>query len=79
MPILTLTPSSVISGRLPLCCGVHPSEIAELLPVDELFSAVARLAKKLRMAKAGDLIVITGGIPVGVAGATNLLKVGRIR
>jgi pyruvate kinase len=26
----------------------------------------------------GDLIVITGGIPLGIAGSTNLLKVEKI-
>jgi pyruvate kinase len=28
--------------------------------------------------KQGDLIVITGGVPVGVSGSTNMLKVERI-
>jgi len=30
------------------------------------------------LAKTGDLIVITGGIPLGVTGTTNLLKVERV-
>jgi pyruvate kinase len=46
--------------------------------VDELFTTAAELSKELGLAKPGDLIVITGGIPVGVAGSTNLLKVERI-
>jgi pyruvate kinase len=31
------------------------------------------------LAKTGDLIVITGGIPVGVVGSTNLLKVEKVK
>jgi pyruvate kinase len=36
------------------------------------------LAKELGLAKTGDLVVITGGVPIGVAGVTNLLKVEKV-
>lgn len=78
VPILAVTPSSVVAGKLLLHWGVHPVQIAELSSVEEQFATGARLAKELGVAKPGDLIVITGGIPVGVAGSTNLLKVERI-
>jgi pyruvate kinase len=47
--------------------------------VDELFSIAAGLCRELRLAKSGDLIVITGGVPVGVAGSTNLLKIEEVQ
>ena len=62
-----------------LCWGVYPIKTAEPATVDELFGLGAKLAKELRLAKSGDLIVITGGIPIGVPGATNLLKVEKIK
>jgi len=37
-----------------------------------------KLIKELGLAKSGEVIVITGGIPIGVVGSTNLLKVERI-
>jgi pyruvate kinase len=55
--------------------GVYPFQIDPASTVEELFSIGAKLAKDLGLAKPGDLIVITGGVPVGVAGSTNLLKV----
>jgi pyruvate kinase len=78
VPILALTTSSVVSGRLLLRWGVYPFQIAAPLSVDKLFITGARLCKELGFAKSGDLIVITGGIPIGVAGATNLLKVEKV-
>jgi pyruvate kinase len=36
------------------------------------------LARRLGLAKPGDVIVITGGIPLGEKGTTNLLKVETI-
>jgi pyruvate kinase len=78
-PILALTPDARISSRLLLCWGIHPIETTEPSSVNELFALGARLAKELGLAKSGDLIVITGGIPIGVPGTTNLLKVERIK
>jgi pyruvate kinase len=74
-PILAITPDAMVVGRLMLRWGVYPFQIAGASSVDELFSTAAQLSKELGLAKRGDLIVITGGIPVGVAGSTNLLKV----
>lgn len=78
VPILAITPSNTISGRLLLHWGVYPFQIYSASSLDELFATGARLAKELGLAKPGDLIVITGGVPVGIAGSTNLLKVEKI-
>ncbi|MCD6390843.1 MAG: pyruvate kinase [Dehalococcoidia bacterium] len=79
MPILAITPDAAVVGRLLLRWGVYPFQIAEPSSVDDLFNMAARLSKEVGLAKAGDLIVITGGIPIGVAGSTNLLKVRKIQ
>ncbi len=78
MPILAISPSSVVCGRLMLWRGVYPFQIDGSPSVDKLFANAVDLTKELRLAKSGDIIVITGGIPIGVAGSTNLLKVERI-
>jgi pyruvate kinase len=78
VPILALTPSTTVAGRLLLRWGVYPLQIKGAKSVDELFAIGANLSKEVGVAKSGDLIVITGGIPVGVAGSTNLLKVETI-
>jgi len=78
MPILAITPDAVVVGRLMLRWGVYPFQTARASSVDELFTTAAKLSKELGLAKPGDLVVITGGIPVGVAGSTNLLKVEKV-
>ncbi len=79
MPILAISPDAMVVRRLILRWGVYPFQIAGASSVDELFSIARRLAKELGLAKLGDLVVITGGIPVGVAGSTNLLKVEKVQ
>lgn len=78
VPILAITPSPVVSGRLMLRWGVHPCRVTGLASVAELFAAGARLCRELGLGRPGDLVVITGGVPLGVIGSTNLLKVEKI-
>ena len=75
IPILAITPSGVATRRLLLHWGVYPFQIAEATSVDELFDTGARVTKELGLARPGNLVVITGGVPVGITGSTNLLKV----
>ncbi|MCL2150311.1 MAG: pyruvate kinase [Dehalococcoidia bacterium] len=75
MPVLAITPDDDIYGQLLLSWGVRPVKITKPHSVGELFSEAARLAEEMGLARSGDRIVITGGVPVGVTGTTNLLKV----
>ncbi len=78
MPIIAITPNKSICGKLTLYWGVQAVDIAGPLSIEGLFATAARICKELGLGAAGDDIVITGGIPVGMAGTTNLLKVEQI-
>jgi pyruvate kinase len=75
MSILAMTPNKAICGRLVLYWGIQPVFVPTPSSISELFKAAANLSKGLGLAKTGQLIVITGGIPLGMTGTTNLLKV----
>lgn len=74
-PIIAATYSKEVTRALSLVWGVYPvlTDVSE--HTDEVIenSIIASLDEKL--IKEGDLIVITAGIPVGVKGTTNLIKV----
>jgi pyruvate kinase len=78
MSILAMTPDEVIYRRLVLYWGVQPVHVTTPSSISDLFDAASLLSKNLGLAKPGDLIVITGGVPLGVKGTTNLLKVETI-
>jgi pyruvate kinase len=78
IPVLAITPDRVIAGRLVLYWGVQSFQIDNPQNADELFARGSDLTKDLGIAKSGDLIIITGGIPLGKAGSTNMLKVQEI-
>jgi pyruvate kinase len=77
-PVLAISPSKSVVGRSLLRWGVTPLQVERIASVDELFTIAGRLCQQLKLAGPGDQIVITGGMPVERAGATNLLKVQTI-
>lgn len=78
VPILAITPSQVTMRQLLLSWGVRSFRVAAASKIADLFAQGAKIAKESGLAKDGDLVVITGGVPVGISGSTNLLKVERI-
>ena len=78
VPILAITTSQVTRRQLLLSWGVRSFRIVEASKIADLFAQGARVAKESGLAKSGDLVVITGGVPIGVSGSTNLLKVEKI-
>ena len=75
--ILAVTPAD-ICGRLVLHWGVYPYRRQVPGSTSGLFDTASSLARDVGLANRGDLIVVTGGIPLGQAGSTNMLKVETI-
>jgi len=75
--IVAVTPDD-ICRRLVLYWGVHPVRAESPATVGDMLHAATRVCKELGLVRPGDLIVVTAGIPLGVPGSTNLLKVEKI-
>ncbi|MFH1169524.1 MAG: pyruvate kinase [Chloroflexota bacterium] len=77
-PVLALTPSESVARRLSLAWGVIP--VLRTVPpnLDGVFGLAREIALEAGVAREGDTIVITAGIPLSVSGGTNLLKVHRV-
>jgi pyruvate kinase len=79
VPILALTPNNSTQRQLSISWGVRAFQIPEPSKMSTLFTRGARVAKKAGFALEDDLVVITGGVPIGISGSTNLLKVERVQ
>ncbi|MNI79417.1 Pyruvate kinase [compost metagenome] len=64
--------------QLALVWGVTPVFGNEATSTDELLETALKGGKDSGLVKAGDLVVITAGIPLGRSGSTNLVKVDTI-
>ncbi|MBQ9491624.1 MAG: pyruvate kinase [Firmicutes bacterium] len=74
-PILAITPNEHVWRQLSLTWGCLPILSDKININDGTFSIAVEKSMETGLAKSGDAIVIAAGIPVGVSGATNTLKV----
>lgn len=74
-PIISCTTSERTWRQLNLSWGVVPLMSREMTTTDELFKHAVDCATAAGLLETGDLVVITAGVPVGISGTTNLLKV----
>lgn len=74
-PIICCTTSEVTQRQMNLSWGVIPLLAEEMTDIDALFDHAVSLSTQAGYLKNGDLVVITAGVPLGISGTTNLLKV----
>ena len=74
-PILALTPSEGTQRALTLRWGVLPVTTEPIPNVDGFFARVQDEAVKIPGISSGSLVVLVAGLPIGVPGGTNLLRV----
>lgn len=77
-PIIGCTMSDVVCRQMNMSWGVMPFIIDEKTNTDDLFDTAVEAAEKRRLVEDGDLVAITAGVPLGVSGTTNLMKVEKI-
>lgn len=74
-PIIAVTPDSSVARKLLLVWGVQTLVSPESESTDELIENAINTSLQAGFIQNGDLVVITAGVPVGIPGSTNLIKV----
>jgi len=74
-PVLALTPDDRTRRRLTLRWGVTPVTVRPLTNVDDFFTLGEEQALEVPGVESGSLVVLVAGVPIGVPGGTNLLRV----
>ena len=77
-PIVAMTNSDRVYHQLATSWGVIPSICQTFDNTDDMFINAEEVVKRLGLAKTGDNVVITAGVPLGKNVGTNLIKVGTI-
>jgi len=73
--ILALTPDLNVARRLTISYGVHPIHDEQEMDFSGPSSHASKIALKGGYVKKGDHFIMTAGVPFGVAGTTNILRV----
>ena len=76
--IIGATTDSKVWRQLNLSWGVFPVMCDLKENSDELFDHAVEVSLKSKLIKGNDLVVITAGIPLGISGTTNMLKVQEV-
>ena len=74
-PIIGCSVHENVCRQLNLSWGVTPIHVKYQETSDELFEHAVDQAEKCGLVKQGELVVLTAGVPLGVSGTTNLIKV----
>lgn len=74
-PIIAATSNEQVMRKMSLYWGVYSIKIDKMNSTDDLINKSVEKALELGYIENGDLIVITAGVPAGISGSTNLLKV----
>ena len=64
-----------VQRQMALYWGVTPLLMPYASNTDELVDFAVHMAEEAGLVKQGDLVVLTAGVPVGVSGTTNMIKV----
>jgi pyruvate kinase len=75
VPILGLTPVERTYHQLALIWGVIPALAPQSDSYTQMFEYARKEILQRGLAKAGDRVLVTAGVPFDVPGTTNLLKV----
>jgi pyruvate kinase len=73
-PILALSTVAATARRLALVWGVIPVLADPPRSADAMLETAPEIAAAAGLLRSGQRAVITAGIPMGVAGSTNLIK-----
>ena len=74
-PIIGCATTEKVCRHMNLSWGITPLLIDEMDNTDDLFHHAVEKAFACGLVQYGDLVVITAGIPIGIPGTTNMLKV----
>lgn len=77
-PIICCTTGEVAQRQMNMSWGVIPLIVEEKTSTDELFSTAVQTAESHGLVQDGDVVAITAGVPIGVSGTTNMMRIVKI-
>jgi len=75
VPILVLTSNLQTARRLALLWGAHCVHTSDVSNFNDMVRKASGIAHDEGLAKDGESVVITAGVPFGTPGATNILRI----
>ena len=74
-PIIAFSPNHHVIRRMALVWGVIPRHHKYIKSNDEFFDSVITETKNEGLVSDGDIVLLTAGMPIGVGGKTNMMRI----
>jgi pyruvate kinase len=75
VPVIAASPHPEVLRRTALYSGVIPLLVSPGKDTDQMVANATSAARDEGLVRSGDRVVVVAGVPVGLAGQTNLIKV----
>ncbi len=76
--IIAITHNEFVYNDLALAWGVYPVMTEEHATLEDMLASAEKIVKDLKVAKEGDTIIVTLGIPTSDKGTTNSIKITQL-
>ena len=76
--IIAMTPRENVYRRLSLSWGILPVKVKKFRSTDQMLDFNKKFLLDNNIIKKDDMFVMTAGVPVGITGTTNMIKIERV-
>jgi pyruvate kinase len=78
-PIIALTTNALTARQMNMSWGLVPGIVQEHSSTDMLIESAISKSLEMGLLQHGDLVVVTAGVPLGVSGNTNMMRVETVK
>ena len=75
--VIALTQNEVVSRQLSLYWGITPILLTDVTDTETMMYLVEKTLMEKEFIKRGDLVIVTGGLPIAARGESNFMKIHR--
>src|SRR5215207_7272529 len=77
-PVVAITPNLVTGRKLSVVWGVHCVVAEDAHDQDDMVDRAGSIAFRDGFANAGQRVIIVAGVPLGIAGTTNMVRIANV-
>src|SRR5207302_4554499 len=78
LPVVAITPNLITGRKLSVVWGVHCVVAEDAHDQDDMVDRAGSIAFRDGFAKAGQRVIIVAGVPLGIAGTTNMVRIAYV-
>ena len=78
LPVVAITPNIATGRKLSVVWGVHCVVAEDAHDQDDMVDRAGSIAFRDGFAKAGQRVIIVAGVPLGIPGTTNMVRIATV-